>query len=123
MAFYKKKSRIHNAGEGLFTDTPIRLGADLFVSFRKEPLNSGLFDTDYTQSQQNSKVNHGSNPNTKTYLNKKKDIVRFAIRDIKPGEEITSDYRQTMKLIADHRLGLSENFLAFQKKSAANKMI
>lgn len=98
-----KTSKIH--GRGVFADRDFKKG-EVVIKYRLKLLTKGEFanltekDKHFT-SFQNGKywffpsperyVNHSCRPNTNPNLKNKSD---FAVRNIKKGEEITTDYRK-----------------------------
>ncbi len=98
-----KKSKIH--GKGVFANRNFKKGS-IVIKYNLKPLTKKEFENlseseKHFTSFENNKywlfpsperfVNHSCNPNTNPDLVNKYDI---AIRDIKKGEEITTDYRK-----------------------------
>jgi len=85
-----KKSKI--AGKGLFTNEPIQMGEPIGVSHIRKVFNK---DGEMYQAPFPSTVlgyyNHSEEPNVKEVDNGD-HIVMVATRDIKPNEELTSNY-------------------------------
>lgn len=97
---FKAKSKIPNAGNGVFTADHIPAGTVLFASFTWVGTRSKQFEVDYEQSHWNRSLNHSEKPNLESFWNSGQTIMyKRTIRDILAGEELTSDYMQTEAII------------------------
>ena len=112
--FIPKKSLIVPGEMGLFTLQSIQPNKLLFESFTPNPLGGGssFFDKAYTQSEQNSFINHSNTPNTITVF-RNGTFYRYSTRYIKEHEEITSNYIQTLQLIAKMGYCINADWLFF----------
>lgn len=101
MKFYLSDSLTFPGVKGLFTASDIKEGTFLFVDFLK--INEGTprsFETDYRQSEQSKMINSSHNPNTHPVLtDHDRKIMRIASRNIKKGEELTSNDLQIKEMV------------------------
>lgn len=120
--FEVRSSKIVPGEKGLFSREKINSGEFMYSDWWKgKPfLNSGHFEVDYDESFECSKMNHSRNPNTKTIYDPKQErIYRIANRNILPGEEITGDYSEIIKIAIDNNLGdFPFDWLWFEKKGS-----
>lgn len=112
--FFIDKSNILSAGQGIFTRVPIKAGTVVMVSFIKNEKNTGIFENDFTQSQASGKINHSYTPNLSSFWYKGV-MYKKAIRNIAINEELTSNYADTMGIIAPLGYTLRMDFLWFEK--------
>jgi SET domain-containing protein len=75
-----------------------------------------VWEHQFEQTTINSLLNHTPSANSESiYLPEAKTLYRKAIRNIKAGEEITSNYQQTMNLINKMGYTLKHDLLWFKK--------
>ena len=113
--FIKAKSKIVPAELGLFAATPILAGTFMFYTFKRfDNKRRPSFEEDYFQTPINALVNHSDHPNTHTIYHKDFNLVRVASRNIAAGEEITSNYQQSIDLIKSLGYTMKQNWLWFK---------
>lgn len=111
--FYTAPSLIAGAGAGLFNGNKvIRKGDNLFIAFARADFSANVnnidkFECHFSQLYPNNFINHSGKPNTVNFW-AGDYIVKKAIKDIQPGEEITSDYLAGMHLIANKGYDVSD---------------
>lgn len=113
--FDVKDSKI--SGRGLFAKKDYKKGDFVLTNFKKENnVVSKYFEIDFTQGDDSILINHSEIPNVEIKFNSDKNqFESFATKDIKSGEEITSDYNVAIALIKS--LGYEDpNWLWFKKK-------
>jgi hypothetical protein len=134
--FSVRKSEIPNSGKGLFANSFIAENSILFIAFAPKGDNGQsntslmqaaasladdehseervmpVFEARYVQLFPNDFVNHSEKPNCETAIVGELFFVR-SLRDILPNEELTKDYRHTMKLIKDIGFYLADDFMNF----------
>lgn len=88
------KSDIH--GNGVIAKLPIKAGD--FINKAIEPTaRSGSSDKTHDATMFGRHLNHCGDPNAETKY--EEDLFNtYALKDIKPGDEITVDYRKNKKL-------------------------
>ena len=119
-----KNSNIKNSGNGIFAKTPFTAGAFIHVDFTNNNLPPvGIFEHDFTQSQETRMMNHSTTPNSECRFINKNQLARFALRDIKAGEEITADYNQIIKQVNAQGHHFYENVLWFEESPSTCKKI
>lgn len=114
--FDVKDSKI--SGRGLFAKKNYKKGDFVLTNFRKENnIASRYFEIDFSQSADSILINHSETPNVEIKFNAAKNqLESFATKDIKDGEEITSDYKVAIELIKS--LGYEDpNWLWFKKRN------
>lgn len=67
-------------------------------SFRKGDFINTHFNPNYDITEFGSHMNHSPSPNAKSIRSKDYSFKTYAEKDIKPGDEITLDYRQNKDL-------------------------
>lgn len=113
------KSGIAKGENGLFAKHSIPSGTILFFTFMKNVnVKSIVWEQQYEQSMYNAFINHSDNPNTESvYSPGKQKMYRRSIKNIMPGEEITSEYNQTIAIIKKLGYQTGTNWLWFKKNN------
>lgn len=118
--YFVAPSLIGGGGSGLFCGMkPIPKGQHLFIAFARADFSVQMegvasFEQHFSQLYPNNYVNHSESPNTVNMWLGELYIVKKALRDIMPGEEILSDYKQGMRIIKSKGYDMN-NWLFFKK--------
>ena len=135
--FEYKPSQIPNSGNGLFALEPFSKGEPLFIAFAPmgdngkqrnifENLsqnpefkgeNSKLWEAHYHQLFPNDYLNHNPELKNAASIFAGDFLLKVALRDIVEGEELFSDYTQTINLIESRGWKFMENWLDFPKQA------
>jgi hypothetical protein len=121
--FLVKESLIIPGELGIFADKNFAPGELLFIAFTPNPSGEGsqFFEVAYTQSKFNSSINHSDTPNSETILVKSKGVIyRRTLKPIMRGQEITSDYTQTLAIVAALGYKTKGNWLHFLPQMPTN---
>lgn len=102
-------------GKGLYATADIPVGMMLFGAFRLVNADQTVFEKAYEQTELNSYLNHSETPNTINYWPQKDVMFKVATTNIKRGEEITSNYQQTMHQIAKAGYRFLADWLWFKR--------
>lgn len=113
------KSGIAKGENGLFAKQFIPSGKILFFTFTKNlNVKSTIWERQFEQSMYNAFVNHSDNPNTESvYSPGQLKMFRRSIKNIMPGEEITSEYSQTIGIIKKLGYETGTDWLWFKKNN------
>jgi len=117
--FYQGQSQIKGAGMGLFNGKElIKSGSILFLAFARADFSgqykgNNKFELHFLQLHPNHLVNHSAELyNSANKWGGENMIVKYAIRDIQPFEEIFSNYTEGMNIIKGNGYDVN-NWLKF----------